>query len=116
MNMSPRCSAKLALGPAVIVLAGLMAIPLGVLAATPSEAALVFLKSRMGTAGLLDSFVEDRTDYSYTYDNAIAAIAFLSSGDRASAQRILDGFAGVVPAAGGGFLHRYRTTGAAAGG
>ena len=116
MNTSRRCFVKPALGPAAIVLAGLMAVPHGLLGATPSEAALGFLKSRMGTAGLLDSYVEDRTDYSYTYDNAVAAMAFLSAGDRLSAQRILDGFVGIGPAAGGGFLHRYRTTGAGAGG
>jgi len=117
MNTRQRCSVKPALGPAAIVfLAGLMAVPHGLLGATPSEAALGFLKSRMGAAGLLDSFVEDKTDYSYTYDNAVAAMAFLSAGDRPSAQRILDGFVEIVPAAGGGFLHRYRTTGAGAGG
>ena len=116
MKTSPRCYVKLALGPAAIVLAGLMAIPHGLLGATPSEAALVFLKSRMGTAGLLDSYVEDKTDYSYTYDDALAAMAFLSAGDRLSAQRILDGFVGIGPAASGGFLHRYRSNGADAGG
>ena len=93
-----------------------MAIPPGLRAATPSEAALGFLKSRMGSAGMLDSFVEDRTDYSYTYDNALAAMAFLSAGDRASAQRVLDGFVAIGQAPGGGFLHRYRANGAGAGG
>jgi hypothetical protein len=116
MNTSQRCSVKSALSSAAIVLAGLMAIPPGLLGATPSEAALGFLKSRMGTAGLLDSFVEDKTDYSYTYDNALAAMAFLSAGDHLSAQRVLDGFVGIGPAPGGGFLHRYRTTAAGAGG
>ena len=82
---------KLVLGPAALVLFGVMAMPQGLLGATPSEAALGFLKTRMGPIGLLDSFVEDRTDYSYTYDNALAAMAFLSAGDRLSAQRVLDG-------------------------
>jgi len=115
MNTSRSCAVKLALGPAIL-LVSLMAIPKALQAATPSEAALGFLKSRMGPAGLLDSFVEDRTDYSYTYDNALAAMAFLSAGDRLSAQRVLDGFVGIGPAPGGGFLHRYRTTGTSAGG
>ena len=117
MNTSQSWSVKPALGrAAVFFLAGLVLVPHALLGATPSEAALGFLKSRMGTAGLLDSFIEDKTDYSYTYDNAVAAMAFLSAGDRLSAQRILDGFVGIGPAAGGGFLHRYRTTGAGAGG
>ena len=116
MNTSPRCSVKLVLGPAALVLFGVMAMRQGLLGATPSEAALIFLKTRMGPIGLLDSFVEDRTDYSYTYDNALAAMAFLSAGDRLSAQRVLDGFFGIGPAPSGGFLHRYRTTGANAGG
>src|SRR5262245_40867165 len=93
-----------------------MASPPGLRAATPSEAALSFLKSRMGPAGLLDSYVEDRTDHAYTYDNALAAMAFLSAGDRLSAQRVLDGFVGIGQAPGGGFLHRYRASGANAGG
>jgi len=117
MNTSQRCSVKPALGPvAIVFLASLMVVPHVLLGVTSSEAALGFLKSRMGTAGLLDSFVEDKTDYSYTYDNAVAAMAFLSAGDRLSAQRILNGFVGISPAPGGGFLHRYRTTGAGAGG
>lgn len=115
MNNSRSCRVKCALGCAIILI-GLITIPLSLQGATSSEAALSFLKSRMGPAGLLDSFVEDRTDYSYTYDNALATMAFLSAGDRLSAQRVLDGFVGIGPAPGGGFLHRYRTTGAGAGG
>lgn len=115
MNNSRSCRVKCTLGCAIILI-GLITVPLGLRAATSSEASLSFLKSRMGPAGLLDSFVEDRTDYSYTYDNALAAMAFLSAGDRLSAQRVLDGFVGIGPAPGGGFLHRYRTTGAGAGG
>jgi len=115
MNSSRSCAVKLALGLA-IVLVGLMAISQALQGATPNEAALGFLKGRIGPAGILDSFVEDRTDYSYTYDNALAAMAFLSAGDRLAAQRVLDGFLGIGPAPGGGFLHRYRVTGGSAGG
>ena len=115
MNITRSCAVKIALCPTLILVCW-MAIPPGLEAATPSEAALSFLRSRMGSAGLLDSFVEDKTDYSYTYDNALAAMAFLSAGDRLSAQRVLDGFVAIGPAPGGGFLHRYRTSGASAGG
>jgi hypothetical protein len=115
MNTHRSCVVKLALAPAILLI-GLMSIPLGLQGATPGVSALGFLKSRMGPAGLLDSFVEDRTNYSYTYDNALAVMAFLSAGDRLSAQRVLDGFVGIGPAPGGGFLHRYQTTGASAGG
>src|SRR6188508_1479308 len=81
MNTSQCCSVKPALGPvAIVFLASLMVVPHVLLGVTPSEAALGFLKSRMGAAG------------------------------------ILDGFVGINPAPGGGFLHRYRTTGAGAGG
>jgi hypothetical protein len=77
-----------------------------------SAAALAFLQSRIGPAGLVDSYVEDGTDYSYTYDNALAAMAFLSGGNPVSAQRVLDAFLGLSPSPSGGFLHRYRTNGA----
>jgi hypothetical protein len=115
MNTRRACAAKFARVRAV-VLAGLIAMALELQAATLSDVALSFLKSRIGSSGLLDSFVEDRTNYSYTYDNALASMAFLSAGDRASAQRVLDGLVGIGPAPGGGFLHRYLTTGGTAGG
>jgi len=115
MNITRFRAVKVTFFPALMLVCW-MAIPPGLQAATPSAAALSFLKSRMGPAGLLDSFVEDKTDYSYTYDNALAAMAFLSAGDRLSAQRVLDGFVGIGPVPGGGFLHRYRTNGASAGG
>jgi len=47
--------------------------------AAPSvEAALGFLRAQAGPVGLVDSFVEDNADYAYTYDNALAAMAFIS--------------------------------------
>lgn len=73
-------------------------------------AALGFLHDRMGPVGLVDSYVEDKADYAYTYDNALAVMAFLSSGDLASAAAVLHAYAVIGPEASGGFLHRYRTS------
>ncbi len=78
---------------------------------TPSvSGALTFLRNQIKTSGLVDSYVEDNTDYSYTYDDALAAMAFISSGDTASAKTILDAFLKIGPVSGGGFLHRYHAT------
>ncbi|MDD5449374.1 MAG: hypothetical protein PHO42_02090 [Candidatus Omnitrophica bacterium] len=71
------------------------------------EMALAFLRNQIRGSGLLDSFVEDNSDYSYTYDDALAAMAFLSAGDTASARRVLDGFFNIGSQPEGGFLHRY---------
>ena len=74
------------------------------------EAALGFLESRTGALGLVDSFVEDNADYAYTYDNALVAMALVSSGDLASAAAVLDAYAEIGAQPDGGFLHRYRTS------
>jgi len=74
------------------------------------EAALGFLESQMGPFGLVDSFVEDNADYAYTYDNALAAMAFISSGDLTSAAAVLDAYAVLGAEPDGGFLHRYRAS------
>jgi len=71
------------------------------------QAALAFLRSRIGPRGLIDSYVEDNTDYSYTYDDALAAMAFISAGDMNSARKILDAFQTIKAEPEGGFLHRY---------
>jgi hypothetical protein len=63
----------------------------------------------MGPVGLLDSFVEDKTDYSYTYDNAIAAMAFLPL-ETAFGTTCSRWICQIRQAPGGGFLHRYRTS------
>ncbi len=70
---------------------------------------LSWLKSRIAATGLIDSFVEDQVDYSYTYDNALAALAFISAGEFAAAQKILDAFLAITPDPSGGFVHRYHT-------
>ena len=115
MNTRRFTALKLAPAPAIVFFV-LMVMSQEAFAATPAEQALGFLKSRIRPLGLLDSFVEDKTDYSYTYDNALAALAFLAAGDPLSAQRVLDGFVGIGPDPSGGFLHRYRISGATAGG
>lgn len=79
-------------------------------ALTKTDQALAFLRSKIGPVGLLDSFVEDGADYSYTYDDAMAAMAFIAANDLTSAQRVLDAFIIIPPTPEGGFLHRYRAT------
>lgn len=77
----------------------------------PSPAlALSFLRAQIKASGLIDSFVEDQRDDSYTYDNALAAMAFISAGDFNSARRLLDAFVAIRPEPSGGFLHRYHAT------
>ena len=71
------------------------------------DEALGFLKSQIGSSGMIDSFVEDGIPYSYTYDNALAAMAFISSGEIASARGILDAYLKVGPDSSGGVWHRY---------
>lgn len=75
--------------------------------AGPESGALAFLRSRIAPSGLVDSYVEDLVDYSYTYDNAMAALAFISEGDYPSARLILDAFNSMPTEPSGGFLHRY---------
>ncbi len=80
---------------------------------SPSESAkpaLEFLRRRVGPHGLLDSYVEDGTDRSYTYDNALAAMAFLSSGRPDLARKVLDAFKKTAPHQQGGFLEAYHAT------
>jgi hypothetical protein len=74
------------------------------------EAALGFLTSRQDQSGLVDSFVEDNADIAYTYDNAMAVMAFISAGDLAAAAVILDAYAAIGAEPDGGFLHRYRAS------
>jgi uncharacterized protein YyaL (SSP411 family) len=75
-----------------------------------AEAALGFLKSQMGPVGLVDSFVEDNADYAYTYDNALSAMAFISSGDLTSAAAVFDAYVVIGAEPDGGVLHRYRAS------
>ena len=56
---------------------------------TASNNAYNYLKGQECTTGLLDSF-SDNQQISYTYDQAVGAIAFLVKGDIASAKTVLD--------------------------
>ncbi|MEW6536600.1 MAG: hypothetical protein AB1454_13400 [Candidatus Auribacterota bacterium] len=72
------------------------------------DKALEFLRGQIGPLGLIKSYVEEKDDFSYTYDNAMAALAFLSAGDTESAQKVLDPFINVLkPTSAGGFLDCY---------
>jgi hypothetical protein len=64
----------------------------------------------------LDSFVEDRTDYSTTYDNAAGRDGFFSFGWTALRHSVFDGLVGIGLLLGAVFMHRYWFTGAGAGG
>ena len=75
--------------------------------ASRAQAALTFLRSQMTPSGLLDSYVEDGIDRSYTYDDALAAMAFIVAGDVHSARSILDAFQAIGPTKHGGFLEAY---------
>lgn len=54
-----------------------------------SDNAHGWLKSRMVSTGLVDSY-QDSRDICYTYDQAVAAIAFQVKGDVTNARRVLD--------------------------
>ena len=56
---------------------------------TASDNAYTWLKSRMVSTGLVDSF-QDSRDICYTYDQAVAAIAFQVKGDAVNARKVLD--------------------------
>ncbi|MBH0231403.1 hypothetical protein [Halobacillus yeomjeoni] len=56
---------------------------------TASDNAYDWLKGQQCSTGLLDSF-SDSQQISYTYDQAVGAIAFLLKGDTASAKTVLD--------------------------
>lgn len=56
---------------------------------TASSNAYTWLKGKRCTTGLIDSF-SDSQQISYTYDQAVGAIAFLLKGDTASAKTVLD--------------------------
>ena len=54
-----------------------------------SDNAYNWLKSRMVSTGLVDSY-QDSRDICYTYDQAVAAVAFQVKGDATNARRVLD--------------------------
>lgn len=112
MNAARRAASgaiAVALASAIVIAAAAPALGRKPAPAPPpsTEGALAFLRGQIGPSGLIDSYVEDRIDHSYTYDNALAVMAFVSAGDLASATTILDAFLAIGQPA-GGFLHRYR--------
>lgn len=59
-----------------------------------SDKAYTWLKSRMVATGLVDS-LQDPRDICYTYDQAVASIAFLVKGDTPNARKVLDALKGM---------------------
>lgn len=57
--------------------------------AAASDNAYNWLKARMVATGLVDSF-QDARDICYTYDQAVAAMAFQAKGDAVNARKVLD--------------------------
>ncbi|MEI8176820.1 MAG: hypothetical protein WCG78_08150, partial [Candidatus Omnitrophota bacterium] len=81
-----------------------------VLKKTSTSSSLDFLRHQIRPSGFIDSYVEDTVEYSYTYDDAMAAMAFISSGDYVSARKILDAFLQKGPLSEGGFSNLYNST------
>ena len=52
-------------------------------------------------------------NHSFTYDNALVAMAFLSAEKIEAAEKILDAYLNLIPNANGGFLHLYSAADAA---
>jgi len=78
---------------------------------TPNQQkALNFLRGQISPFGLIDSYVEDNAEHSYTYDNALAALAFICAKDFNSARKILDAFNAIGPNPEGGFVERYNSS------
>ncbi len=73
------------------------------------DGALSFLKKQLSSFGLIKSYVEEKDDFSYTYDNALAAMAFLSANDISSAKRIFDAFLKVSKRESVGFFDKYNS-------
>ena len=60
------------------------------------------------STGLIHSFPSSPIpNHSFTYDNAIVAMAFLSAGEIAAAEKLLDAYLMRIPNVNGGFLHVY---------
>lgn len=53
-----------------------------------------WLKARLVSTGLVDSY-QDTQDICYTYDQAVAVVAFLAKGDTANARKVLDALKGM---------------------
>jgi len=73
------------------------------------DRALSFLRGQISGFGLVKSYVEEKDDFSYTYDNSLAVMAFMSAGDMVSAKKILDAFTKISQQESGGFLDKYNS-------
>ena len=79
-----------------------------------STSAHTWLKSQVVSSGLVDSY-RDNSDICYSYDQAVAAMAFVARGDFTNARRVFDALARLQNAD-GSWNHSYAcTTGAVLG-
>ena len=79
---------------------------------SPRDAALSFLSNQIDArTGLLDSYVEDDAPFLYTYDQAMAALAWMSVNDMGKARLALRALANLPRDNDndGGLYHRYST-------
>ena len=76
--------------------------------ATASANAHKWLKSQMVSTGLVDSY-RDKSDICYSYDQAVAAMAFVARGDFVNARRVLNALASLQNAD-GSWNHSYACT------
>jgi hypothetical protein len=88
----PGASKILATGILFLMVCGLALPAAAVDLTTASNNAHNWLKSQMTATGLVDSY-KDGQDVCYTYDQAVATVAFLAKGNVASARRVLDALA-----------------------
>lgn len=74
------------------------------------QAATDFLNDQMDPdTGLLDSLVEDGKPWLYTYDQAMAAMAYIGAGRIHKARQALQALQALPRGTNGGFYHRYNT-------
>jgi hypothetical protein len=73
----------------VFAVAGLSLAPVAADLPLASDNAYLWLRSRTASTGLVDSY-QDKKDVCYTYDQAVAAMAFTAKGDLGSARSVLD--------------------------
>lgn len=88
----PAASKMLATGILFLMVCGFALPAAAANLTTASNNAHNWLKSQMKASGLVDSY-KDGQDVCYTYDQAVATVAFLAKGNVASARRVLDALA-----------------------
>lgn len=80
--------------------------------ALASSKAHNWLKAQQVSSGLVDSY-KDKADTCYTYDQAVATVAFLARGDVTNARRVLDALSALQNADGSWYSAYNCNTGAA---